>query len=56
MDRFNDQKINQYLTEFGREAQELDKEMREATTIEKEKPPKIVTGKQNVGNGSYCKS
>ncbi len=40
MDRFNDQKINQYLTEFGKEAQELDKEMREATTIEKEKPIK----------------
>jgi len=40
MDRLNDQKINQKLTEIGKEAQELDKEMREATTIEKEKPIK----------------
>ena len=40
MDRITDTKINQYLTEFSKEATELDRELREASTIEKEKPIK----------------
>lgn len=44
MDRITDAKLNQYLTEFSKEATELDKEMREATTIEKEKPIKSRKG------------
>jgi len=40
MDRINDSKINQYLQEFSKEAGELDRELREAVTIEREKPIK----------------
>ncbi len=48
MDRLNENKLNQFLTDFTNEQKKLFDELREATTTENEKP---IKSKLNEVNG-----